>query len=116
MREPGVYILQPKGRLDSDTYRILEQHIEPMLATATKTLIFDMTHLDYISIAGIRILVKTKKDSAKHWGGLSHDQLEISDQKGFEIINAIPHMGIFGSIDEIDQYLELFSEKQRERK
>jgi len=103
MREPGVYILQPKGRLDSETYRILEQHIEPLLATATKTLIFDMTHLDYISIAGIRILVKTKKDLAKHWGVSLMTNLKSQIKKVFEIINAITHMGIFGSINKIDQ-------------
>src|SRR5260370_37379507 len=57
-----------RGRLDSQTAPILDERLELVLKSAT-ALIFDMAGLEYISSAGIRVLVKARKTLEARGGG-----------------------------------------------
>lgn len=52
------------GRLDTVTAPLLEEEISKTDADVT-TLVLDFTQLEYISSAGLRILLKTQKAMAK---------------------------------------------------
>ncbi|WP_267118700.1 STAS domain-containing protein, partial [Xanthomonas sacchari] len=49
------------GRLDTHTYQALDEALAPLLATPITTLVPDLSHLDYISSAGIRSIFKARK-------------------------------------------------------
>ena len=60
MNENGKVILNVSGRLDTTTAPELEKELDSVLADA-KELVFDMLELEYISSAGLRVLLKAQK-------------------------------------------------------
>lgn len=58
--ENNKAIVAPVGRLDTLTAPMLEQDMEPILEKATE-LILDLAELEYISSAGLRVLLKLQK-------------------------------------------------------
>ena len=57
-------ILKVAGRLDTTTAPELEKTLDSVLE-GTKELVFDMTDLEYISSAGLRVLLATQKTMNK---------------------------------------------------
>lgn len=51
------------GRLDTSTAPELEAELEKLLPTAA-SLTFDLANLEYISSAGLRVILKTQKEMA----------------------------------------------------
>jgi len=103
----GKYVIHPAGSLNSSTYRILEEQVEAILPLAPAILVLDLARLDYMSSAGIRVILKTRDALKKHQGRLMFMHLQPQIKKVFDIINAIPSMQIFGSIEELDEYLDV---------
>ena len=58
--ENNTLTLVPQGRLDSITSPELESAIEDSIGDAT-SLVLDMKDLEYISSAGLRVLLKAQK-------------------------------------------------------
>ena len=57
MRQGGVDIIAPVGRIDTTTVGVLEARMAPMLAAASPRLVVDFSGVDYISSAGLRLLL-----------------------------------------------------------
>jgi anti-anti-sigma factor len=51
-----VTVLTLQGNLDSSTYAQLEQHAKEAIVAGARDLLIDMTHVSYMSSAGIRVL------------------------------------------------------------
>ena len=58
--ENGKVVLAIGGRLDTTTAPELERELENLLSEVTE-LVFDMSELEYISSAGLRVLLKAQK-------------------------------------------------------
>ena len=58
--ENGKVLLTLEGRLDTTTAPELEKELENSLVEANE-LVFDMSELEYISSAGLRVLLKAQK-------------------------------------------------------
>lgn len=58
--ENGKVVLGISGRLDTTTAPELEKEMENLLSEV-KELVFDMSELEYISSAGLRVLLKAQK-------------------------------------------------------
>ena len=114
-RKTGVYIVKPEGRLDTETYLILDEKIASLLEVATRVLILDMSELDYISSAGVRVVFKAKKSLNESGGEFMMTNLKPQIRKVFEIINALPTISIFKNIDEADAYLDAMQRKEIEK-
>lgn len=65
--EKNQNALALSGRLDTGTAPQLEQALSELLPTVD-TLTLDLTHLDYISSAGLRVILKAHKALAKKEG------------------------------------------------
>jgi anti-sigma B factor antagonist len=102
----GVYILSPAGRLDTGTYRALEERVEVVLRETPHTLVFDMHMLDYVSSMGVRVIAKAQKDMKPYHGKVVLLNLQPQIQKVFDIIQALPPQQIFSSMAELDDYLD----------
>ena len=102
----GVFVVTPAGSIDSDTYTILETKVDFLLESTPTEIVFDMASVDYISSAGVRIVLKTKKALKKSGGKLILINLQPHVAKVFEIIKALPSLTVFTSIKELDDYLD----------
>lgn len=59
--ENGVLTLALEGRLDTNTAPELEKEIGADLTDDVKTLVLDLKDLEYISSAGLRVLLAAQK-------------------------------------------------------
>lgn len=63
--ENGVLTLALEGRLDTNTAPELEKEIDADLTADVQTLILDLKDLEYISSAGLRVLLAAQKKMNK---------------------------------------------------
>jgi anti-anti-sigma factor len=69
----GVYHLYAKGRIDSNTADLLLVKLEDALNNGHKTIILNMTQVDYLSSIGIRVILKTFKQANENGGSFNID-------------------------------------------
>lgn len=55
-----VIVIKLDGRLDKLSSPVLDEELKPVIAE-NKNITFDLEKLDYISSAGLRVLLSTKK-------------------------------------------------------
>lgn len=99
-----------EGSLDTSTYVLLEKKVDPALERNTAFIVFDMKGVDYISSAGVRVILKAKKAVKKRNGHVFLIHLQPKIKKVFEFINALPSMEAF-PVEELDMYLHQMQEK-----
>ncbi len=91
--KPQGLVLQISGRLDSNTARDLEA-VLPARVQSQKAVLVDLSQVQYVSSAGLRVLLKGAK-GAKASGcnlmlsGLAPDVYEVFDVSGFATIFSI---------------------------
>lgn len=75
------------GRLDTSTAPELEASLSAILPTTTTALVFDLANLEYISSAGLRVVLKTQKEMNKKGGmkliHVPETVMEVFDITGF---------------------------------
>ena len=89
-----VTIVAFRGSLDSKTSPQAQQALDEILAGGGRKLLIDFTALDYISSAGLRVLLATVKRLGGAGGalrlfGLNETVREIFDISGFSTIFAV---------------------------
>jgi anti-anti-sigma factor len=110
----GVFVISPVGSIDSDTYSILEDRADLILESSPSEIVFDMKSVDYMSSAGIRVILKVGKAQKKNGGKIILVHLQPQVKKVFDIIKALPTMTVFTSIEELDDYLDKMQRKVKE--
>ena len=74
------------GRLDTQTAPELETELDSVLA-GLKELTFDMTNLEYVSSAGLRVILKAQKamnaQGSMKLTGVNDSIMEVFDITGF---------------------------------
>jgi anti-sigma B factor antagonist len=58
----GKTILHLRGKLDTNTSPIAQQELRALLASGCHNLLLNLQELDYLSSAGLRVLVGTAKE------------------------------------------------------
>jgi len=114
-RGSGVFTVSPIGSIDAHTHSALEEKVDEILAQKPDVIIFDMEFADYISSAGIRVLLKTKKALKETDGRMVFMNLQPQIQKVFDILKAIPSLKVFASIEELDKYLDVMQKSARKQ-
>ncbi|MDF1485555.1 STAS domain-containing protein [Ramlibacter sp. H39-3-26] len=87
-RRDDVLILRPRGRLDSSSSPELERVVVEQIDTGIQRLVFDLSALDYISSAGLRVVLLAGKKLRASKGklvlvGLRDMVREVFDMSGF---------------------------------
>ena len=90
----GVAIVKLAGRLDSSAAQSAEENFAQMLGSGTPRLAIDMSRLEYISSAGLRVLLVVAKKVQQAKGkmvlfGLLPNVREVFSVSGFDKILAI---------------------------
>ncbi|MFC1515234.1 STAS domain-containing protein [Thermodesulfobacteriota bacterium] len=105
-KAPGLFIVSLDGSLKYDTCSVLEEEIGSILDTSSKMVVLDMDHLKFLSSAGVREIMKAKKAMKEKDGEISFMNLQPQVKKVLEIINLIPAMQNFKSLEELDEYFK----------
>jgi len=103
---PGYYVVILNGRLDGKTYKDCEEKITALLIPEAKTMIFDLSNLDYISSMGLRIVIKAIKFIEGNNGGVYIINMQPQIEKVFEIANLLREVTLLASRKEADDYFE----------
>lgn len=101
-----VFIIRLQGSLNSSTYPLFEDPLNEVLKKKPRIIVLDMEQLEYLSSAGIRIILKSRDALKKNDGKIVFMHLQPQIRKVFDIINALPTMQVFKSIRELDDYLD----------
>jgi anti-anti-sigma factor len=113
LKKPGIFVLAPVGSIDTAGNPIFQEKAEAVLRQNPDLIIFDMEFTDYINSSGIRVLVKTKKAMKQRGGKIVFINLQPQIKKVFDILNALPSLKVFASIQELDRYLDAMQSTTR---
>ena len=88
-------MLLPAGRLDTTTAPQLEAEINTCIASAeTQKLTLDFKDLEYLSSAGLRILLAAHKAFMKRKGGMTSCHVNETIQEVFEVTGFLDILNI----------------------
>jgi len=100
------------GSLDTATSPQLDKELKPLLESADlRLVIFDLVRLEFLSSAGIRILLAARKSMKDKEGIFAMRNLQPQIKKVFEVVQALPGFAIFDSEAEMDAYLAQIQKK-----
>lgn len=114
LKRPGVHQVALIGSIDTKSQEFFEDSLAPVLKQKPDVIIFDMKFVDYINSAGIRVLLKAKKSLLEHDGKQIFIYMQPQIKKVFDILNALPSLQVFTSIQELDRYLDAMQKAARE--
>jgi anti-anti-sigma factor len=86
--EGGVIVVSPHGRIDSTTSALLDRHLQGLAAAGQTRVVVDFTGVDYISSAGLRVLLALAKRGRDQKGrvalfGMNDSVRQVFDLAGF---------------------------------
>ena len=84
-KQDDVQVYKLSGRLDSNTSPDFEKKITAALENGTKKMVADFENLDYISSAGLRVILKTTKALKRSQGILVLCSMKDYVKEVFEI-------------------------------
>jgi len=65
-----VAVIQPVGRVDSDTSAEFETELRRLVDSGRNNLVLDLSKIDFLSSAGLRVIVSTMKSVRKNGGNV----------------------------------------------
>lgn len=80
-----ILVVKASGRIDSSTSQTLEQHLMPHLEKDGTSLVIDLAGVDYMSSAGLRVLLLAAKKIRQHQGQLAICSLQDTIREIFEV-------------------------------
>jgi anti-sigma B factor antagonist len=92
-----VVLLALKGRLDASTAGKLEEKLLGLIDGGEKQIVFNLLHLDYISSAGLRVLLMAAKKLKATNGKIVLASLKDQIREVFEIAGFSAIFPIFAS-------------------
>jgi anti-sigma B factor antagonist len=110
-KSDGLWEVALAGSLDTETAPQLEEDLAPVFGSDSRKLLFNMTDLDYVSSAGIRVIAMASKMMKRRAGAIAMTGLQPHIAKVFEIVKALPNLSIFKDQAEADEYLDFMQKK-----
>ena len=99
-KEDDISIFKLDGRLDSNTSPNLEKKLAGAMESGATHMIIDFENLDYISSAGLRIILKTTKDLKQSEGSIVLCAMQDYVKEVFEIAGFDSFLVIVPSLDD----------------
>ncbi len=103
-RSPAL-TLQLQGELDTHTSTQLDQELQQITTASIKALVLDMQKLNFISSAGVGVILKAQDTLKKKNITLTLAHLQPQIKRVFEIMQLTPILNVCASQEELDEYL-----------
>ena len=98
--QDGICILTLNGRLDASSSSEFREKILQLIEDGTKKIILDCENLDYISSAGLRVVLEATKEIKRHGGKLMLCSLQDYIKEVFEVAQFDSFLHIGGTLEE----------------
>lgn len=98
--QSGINIYRLNGRLDSNTSQGFEKKIFQAIDTGSRSMIIDFKNLDYISSAGLRVILKATKALKREEGTIMLCDMQDYVKEVFEIAGFDSFLPIVATMDE----------------
>jgi anti-sigma B factor antagonist len=95
-----IIIFKLNGNLNSNTSPELEDKIFEAIKNESKNMILDFEDLDYISSAGLRVIMKTAKNLKQSEGMIVLCSMQEYVKEVFEIAGFDAYLPIFPTMDD----------------
>jgi anti-sigma B factor antagonist len=99
-KQNGVVILGVQGRLDASNADTVEQRLLALIAAGERRLVIDCAQLDYISSAGLRVLLVAAKRLTATGGNIVVAALKEPIKEIFDIAGFAALFRVYRSQDE----------------
>jgi anti-sigma B factor antagonist len=87
-----VDLITTTGRIDANTAPILDQQLKYCLSEGRYRLVVDFKGTDYISSAGLKVLVSAIKEAKRHRGDLRLVNLNRNLKDTFGLVGLVPEL------------------------
>jgi anti-sigma B factor antagonist len=101
--QSGINIFKLNGRLDSNTSQGFEKKIFQAIGDGSKSMIIDFKDLEYISSAGLRVILKATKALKREEGKMMLCDMQDYVKEVFEIAGFDSFLPIVGTMDDAIQ-------------
>ena len=101
----GGFIVHLVGSLDMNSYPILENKLEFIIASSPEVIIFDMEHVHYVNGKGLRVILRTITYMKQRSRRVYLMNLQIQIKEMFEIMNGLMPQWIFTDLQELENHL-----------
>jgi anti-sigma B factor antagonist len=98
--QSGVNIFKLNGRLDSNTSQGFEKKIFQAIDDGSKSMLIDFKDLEYISSAGLRVILKATKALKREEGKMMLCDMQDYVKEVFEIAGFDSFLTIVGTMDD----------------
>ena len=98
--QSGVNIFKLNGSLDSNTSQGFEKKIFQAIDDGSKSMLIDFKDLEYISSAGLRVILKATKALKREEGKMMLCDMQDYVKEVFEITGFDSFLQIVGSMDD----------------
>ena len=99
-KQSDISIFRLNGRLDSNTSQGFEQKIFQTITDGSKQVVVDFKDLDYISSAGLRVILKATKAIKREEGQIMLCSMQDYVKEVFEIAGFDSFLPIASGMDE----------------
>jgi anti-sigma B factor antagonist len=97
--QDGICILSLSGRLDANSSSEFREKIMQLIEAGTEKVILDCENLDYISSAGLRVVLEATKAIKRHEGKIMLCALQDYIQEVFEVAKFDAFLPIGASVE-----------------
>lgn len=110
-----VYSVQLQGSVDTETSPELEEQLKEIIDAKTKAVILDMSGVNYVSSAGIRVVIWAKKVLQKENATFAMINVQPQIKKVFDVMKILPMVNIFDDMPEADKYIDQVIKEEIEK-
>ena len=89
-KQQGVTVVSPTGRIDSTTSPVLDSHLQALAKAGDHRVVIDFSGVDYISSAGLRVILSLAKRVKEARGKLALAAMGDSVRQVFELAGFLP--------------------------
>ena len=111
----GCFEIALVGRLDNETSARLLGVVNALFQSRVNALQFNMRALDYVSSAGLRVILMAMKAAKKANAIFMVMEMQEPVKKVFEIAQMVPMNEIFASVKEADDYFDEIQRRERQK-
>lgn len=98
-RRDGVVAVVPDGRIDTTTAPMLEGHLNALLTGGARRIVVDFSRVDYISSAGLRVMLLAARRMKESNGRLALCAFPEPVRQVFQLAGFLPLFTVCESQD-----------------
>ncbi|HUF48750.1 MAG TPA: STAS domain-containing protein [Vicinamibacterales bacterium] len=98
-QQEGVVVVAVSGRIDSTTSPTLDDHLVRLAGAGSHRVVMDLSGVDFISSAGLRVMLSLAKRTKAHQGAVVLCGLDASVREVFAMAGFLPLFAVEATRD-----------------